>query len=121
MSNLKIEEITSQLATLRDQQLGIESAIAEKIAQDQEQLKTLQQQESDLKEALLKEFRKHEGVKSVQAGRLKASYRAPSKRKVFNTKGFQFQHPDMYAQWVTETEVSDSVTLKIIEVEEGEQ
>ncbi|RHI11494.1 hypothetical protein DW182_03055 [Bacteroides sp. AM16-24] len=61
----------------------------------------------------LKKIMKEKGIKSCEVGRLKVSYTVASKQKKFDSKKFQADHPDLYSKYLTITNKSDSIQIKL--------
>lgn len=53
------------------------------------------------------------GVKSWDTGVFKATVKAASTRKTFDSKKFQADHPDLYEQYIKETETKSSILITL--------
>lgn len=63
----------------------------------------------------LMEAMKTNGIKSWDAGIMKASYTAPSKSSQFDSKKFQEDHPELYNQYLKEVNKKESIRITIRE------
>ena len=61
----------------------------------------------------LKEAMESAGIKSWDTGIFKATVKAASKRKTFDSKKFQADHPDMYQGYIKESETKSSIVITL--------
>lgn len=83
-------------------------AIAEIKRQADEAEARCQQLKDKLKEAM-----ESAGIKSWDTGIFKATVKAASKRKTFDSKKFQIDHPDMYEEYIKESETKSSIIITL--------
>lgn len=61
----------------------------------------------------LKEAMENAGIKSWDTGIFKATVKAASTRKTFDSKKFQADHPDMYQEYIKESETKSSILITL--------
>lgn len=61
----------------------------------------------------LKEVMENAGIKSWDTGIFKATVKAASMRKTFDSKKFQADHPDMYQEYIKESETKSSILITL--------
>ena len=61
----------------------------------------------------LKEAMETAGIKSWDTGIFKATVKAASKRKTFDSKKFQADHPDMYQEYIKGSETKSSIVITL--------
>ena len=83
-------------------------AIAEIKRQADEAEARCQQLKDKLKEAM-----ESAGIKSWDTGIFKATVKAASTRKTFDSKKFQADHPDMYQEYIKESETKSSIIITL--------
>lgn len=101
---------TSLTATPKQQLItrqAIQLIVAVK-AQQEEAKRVYDEMTAKLREAMEKN-----GIKSWDAGLFKATVGADSTSKVFDTKRFQAEHPDLYEQYITERPKKGAFTIKL--------
>lgn len=63
----------------------------------------------------LKAAMQFNGIRTWDAGKIRATYSAPTKRKSFDSKAFAADHPDLYNKYCKQTQSKDRVTITIRE------
>lgn len=97
----KAEELPAQYADVIEEVISIEN-----------QLKAMKEREKALKEGLL-ELMRTEGVKKWQSDALTLTYVAPTKRTSVDSTKLKKEYPDVYAECLKESSVSDSIKITI--------
>lgn len=97
----KAEEMPAQYADVIEEVISIEN-----------QLKAMKEREKALKEGLL-ELMRSEGVKKWQSDALTLTYIAPTKRTAVDSTKLKKEYPDVYAECLRESNVSDSIKITI--------
>ena len=93
--------------------------LMEDIKSKEEELKLLKDKVDKVKETLYSTMEK-EGVKTVDRGKLKITYVAPSTRVSVDSKKLQKEEPEIYKKYVNTTTVAGSIKITlIVEKENG--
>ena len=87
-------------------------SISKQIATFERQIKALQQQEDELKAAILNAM-EYRGIISLETDDLKISYVAATDRESFDKKRFRADHPELHDEYVTMTPVRSSIRIKV--------
>lgn len=86
--------------------------VSNKIAEFERQLKTIKEQEDELKKAILEEMEAKNIIK-VESDDLMISYIAPTDRETFDSKSFKAEHQDLYDEYIKMTPVKSSIRIKV--------
>lgn len=73
----------------------------------------LDNEEAKLRSEMEAAFRAHPETKSVELPHITLTYKAPSVRETFDTEAFSKDYPELYRQYIKQTSVKDSVTIKL--------
>lgn len=106
MNLIRIEEKDNEVNAILD------VSISNKIAEFERQLKTITEQEAELKSAILEEMEKY-GILKLETDNLVISYYSPSDRETFDKDTFREDHPDMYDDYIKITPVKSSIRIKV--------
>ncbi len=87
--------------------------LMEDIKSKEEELKLLKDKVDKVKETLYSTMEK-EGVKTVDRGKLKITYVAPSTRVSVDSKKLQKEEPEIYKKYVNTTTVAGSIKITLI-------
>jgi predicted phage-related endonuclease len=87
-------------------------AALETIAEIKRQADEAEARCQELKDKL-KEAMESAGIKSWDTGIFKATVKAASTRKTFDSKKFQADHPDMYQDYIKESETKSSIIITL--------
>lgn len=87
-------------------------AALETIAEIKRQADEAEARCQELKDKL-KEAMESAGIKSWDTGIFKATVKAASTRKTFDSKKFQADHPDMYQEYIKESETKSSIIITL--------
>ena len=91
---------------------GLSERATQNIVAIEKELKTIQEREKDLKQALLEQM-KENGVKKIDTPELCITYIEPTDREKFNSKKFREENPDMYDKYVSFTATKESARIKL--------
>lgn len=86
--------------------------VSNKIAEFERQAKTIAEQESALKEQILKEM-EEKGIIKIETDNLTINYYSPSDRETFNKDRLREEHPDLYDEYISMTPVKSSIRIKV--------
>lgn len=86
--------------------------VSNKIAEFERQLKTIKEQEDELKKAILEEMEAKNIIK-VESDDLMISYIAPTDRETFDSKKFKAENQDLYDEYIKMTPVKSSIRIKV--------
>lgn len=86
--------------------------VSNKIAEFERKLKTIKEQEDELKKAILEEMEAKNIIK-VESDDLMISYIAPTDRETFDSKSFKAEHQDLYDEYIKMTPVKSSIRIKV--------
>ena len=102
-----------ELIKVEDYGLAIlDPEVSEKIADFEKQIKTIKEQEDNLKKAILEEMEQKQIVK-METPDLVISYIATTDRETFDSKTFRADHGDLYDEYVKMTPVKSSIRIKL--------
>ena len=87
--------------------------LMEDIKSKEEELKLLKEKVDKVKEVLYDTMGK-EGVKTVDRGKLKITYVAPSNRTSIDSKKLEKEEPEIYKKYVNTTTVAGSIKITLI-------
>ena len=107
-----LSEVTKESAKVNQKQLEIQAKISKATAIFQSELKRLQDNDRELREAIIKGM-EESGTKSYEDDFVKLTLRAPSERHGIDTKLLKEKEPEVYARYETVTPVKGSVTIKV--------
>lgn len=82
------------------------------IAEQEQQARLIKQRTDELKATLLTVFREN-GIKKFEASNLIITYIAPTTRKSVDSTKLKDSYPDIYDQCVRESEVADTIKIKL--------
>lgn len=106
------EQVIQELTANTENMLSVEKNILEVTAEFRKQLKTYQDKDRELREALYTAM-KDSGTKSFENDLLKLVYVAPTSRKTLDSKRLQEELPELYADYVKESPVKGSVRITV--------
>lgn len=86
--------------------------VALQIADFEESVKRIKEQEDALKSAILAEMER-KGIIKLENDILTITYVAPTERESFDAKEFRQDCPDLYDEYVKFTHVKSSVRIKV--------
>lgn len=86
--------------------------VSNKIAEFERQLKTIKEQEDELKKAILEEMEAKNIIK-IESDDLMISYIAPTDRETFDSKKFKAENQDLYDEYIKMTPVKSSIRIKV--------
>lgn len=113
---MKGEQYLSNLPVPADEKSLIPLQLVKTIIGIEEELAGLSEIQKDYKEKLKTAMREN-GVKSWDAGRLRVSYTPASTGNSFDTKKFQADQPELYANYIKKSPKADSIRITIREEE----
>lgn len=83
-----------------------------KIAEFERQMKSIKEQEDELRQAILNEMEEKNIIK-LETDDLVITYIAPTDRETFDSKAFKAEHQDLYDEYVKISTVKSSIRLKV--------
>lgn len=92
----------------------LRAEISAEIAEWERMVKSIQDKEKDLRQAILYEM-EEKGIIQIKTDELIISYVAPSDRENFDSKLFRAENPLIYDEYVTMSPVKSSIRIKVIE------
>lgn len=90
----------------------LDPEVSKTIAEFERQIKTIKEQEDNLKKAIIEEMEKNQIVK-LETPDLLISYVASTDRETFDSKTFRADHQDLYDEYVSMTPVKSSIRIKV--------
>lgn len=109
--NLEYYPTPVELLTPRQQEQLLE--LEKKLCSLEATKKLLEKEESAIRSELISAFQAHQDVKTLTLASLSATYTPATNRETFDTKRFAEEHPDLYKQYLTTTEVKPKVTITL--------
>ena len=85
-----------------------------KIAEFEDAMKKLKQEEDKLKKDILAEM-EEKGILKIENDTMTISYIGATGRETFNSKKFRSDNPDLYDEYVTISPVKSSIRIKVKE------
>ena len=85
---------------------------SQKIAEFENQIKILKEQEEILKQAILEEMKSNNIIK-IDTKELAVTYVAETYRETFDNKLFKEHNPDLYDAYVKISPVKESIRIKV--------
>lgn len=110
MDNKLIQEFQGNLTNIAE----VEQKISKAIAVFNDQLKSLQERDQDMREQIKTAMREND-VKVFENDLIKISYKAPSQRVTIDTKKLKAELPELWEQYSQTTDVKDSISIKVKE------
>jgi regulator of replication initiation timing len=101
-----------ELIKLENEIAVLDPEVSKQIADFERQIKTIKEQEDNLKQAILEEMETNQIVK-LDTPDILISYIAPTDRETFDSKTFKAEHQDLYDEYVKMTPVKSSVRIKV--------
>lgn len=93
-------------------QLQIAQDVVDEVVTITRQMKEMKARYEELQQGLL-HVMKQNSVKTFKSGGLTLIYKEPSKRKSLDTKTLESKYPDIYNELIKESEIKESLTIKI--------
>lgn len=103
------------VAKFEKNQLAIEKLqkqIEQAVASETKKLAKLQERDAEMREAI-KQAMAENNIKKFDSDLLTITYVAPTVRNTFDSKRFAEERPRLYKQYVKQSDVKDSIRLKI--------
>lgn len=94
----------------------LNAEVSGKIAEFERQMKTIKEQEEQLKKAILTEM-ESKGIIKVEdeINGLSITYVAETMRETFDSRKFKVDNPDMYDEYIRISPVKSSIRIKVKE------
>lgn len=83
-----------------------------KIADFERQIKSIKEQEDELKKAILEEM-ENKNLFKVETDDLTINYIAPTDRETFDSKKFREENPNLYDEYIKMSPVKSSIRIKV--------
>ena len=92
----------------------LDAEAVRKIAEVEDAMKKLKQEEDKLKKDILAEM-EEKGILKIENETMTISYIGATGRETFNSKKFRADNPDLYDEYVTISPVKSSIRIKVKE------
>lgn len=93
-------------------ELMLPQQVMQQLISLEQEYKNITQTRKELHQGLLEQMIKH-NIKSFKADGLVLSYKEPTTRESIDTKMLKEKYPDIYAECLKESQVKESITIKI--------
>lgn len=93
-------------------QLQIAQDVVDEVVNITKQMKEMKQRYEELQQGLLVVMKQND-IKSFKSGDLTLIYKEASKRKTIDTKALESKYPHIYNEFVKESNIKESITIKI--------
>lgn len=100
------------LITIENDIAILDIETSNKIAEFEKQVKTIKEQEEQLKQKILEEM-ENKGILQIKTDNLTISYVAPTIRETFDSKKFKEEHPRQYDKYIKVSDVKSSIRIKV--------
>ena len=106
--------MAQELILIENGEPVLRAEISSKIAEWERMVKSIEEQEKDLRSEILAEM-EDKGIIQIKTDELIISYVAPTDRERFDSKTFRAENPLIYDEYVTMSPVKSSIRIKIRE------
>jgi peptidyl-tRNA hydrolase len=90
----------------------VDKRAVQKLQRTLEKIATLEKEIAPIREQIKQEMEKR-GITALEIGKISVTYVGPGKRKKFDTERFKAENGPMYERYITETDVSSSIRIKV--------
>lgn len=104
--------MSNTIITMNKDGTSLSQKTLQSIISVETELKAIKEKEKELKEALLSEMKKR-GIKKIDTPEVILTYIEPTDREKFDSKKLREDKPDLYDEYVTFSEVKESIRIKI--------
>lgn len=101
-----------ELIKIENEVAILDPEVSKTIAEFERQIKSIKEQEDNLKKAILEEMEQNQIIK-IDTPDILISYVAPTDRETFDSKSFKAEHQDIYDEYVKMSPVKSSIRIKV--------